>query len=117
MPASCGKSPFHNFLTNLLDRVRSRTLPADSDAMWMVDDSSFKKMDAMMTKNGNKLLGLYDEFSTFLTQIKGKGISKSHDLSTFLSLYNGKSWNRDTGKKLCHGKNVHTIKQSLKYVW
>jgi len=82
MPASSGKSPFHNFLTNLLDRVRSHILPAD------------------------RLLGLHNEFSTFLMQIKGKGISESHDLSTFLPLCNGKSWNRDTGiyisKKLCH---------------
>ena len=28
---------------------------------------------------------------------RGKGISDSHDLSTFRSLYDGKSWNRDTG--------------------
>ena len=64
MPASNGNSLLHNFLTNLLDRVRSLALPADNDTMWMVDDSSFEKMGAIMAMNGNNQLGLYDEFST-----------------------------------------------------
>ena len=57
MPASSGKSPFHNFLTNLLDRVRSHILPADSDVIWMVDDSSFKNMGAMIAKKWKQIVG------------------------------------------------------------
>ena len=54
-------------------------------------------MGALMLKNDNKLMGLYDELSTFMAQIniyRGKGLIESHDLATFLSLYNAKSWNR-----------------------
>ena len=98
MPTGSGKTPLCGFLTNLLDQVRS-CAQTDEDIPWMVDDASMEKMGAIMANNGSRLLGLYDELSTFLTQInvyRGKGISDSHDLSAFLSLYNGKSWNRDT---------------------
>ena len=61
----------------------------------------FEKMGAMMAENDGQLLGIYDELTTFLTQInlfKGKGISDSHDLALFLQLYNGFGWSRKTGK-------------------
>ena len=67
---------------------------------WLLDEASFEKMGELMATNHSKLLGIYDELSTFLAQInvfRGKGLSDSHDLSTFLSLYNGKSWSRATG--------------------
>ena len=57
----------------------------------------FEKMGAMMAENDGQLLGIYDELTTFLTQInlfKGKGISDSHDLALFLQLYNGFGWSR-----------------------
>jgi len=57
-----------------------------------------------MAENHSKLLGLYDELSSFLTQInlyKSRGVSDSHDLALFLQLYNGHPWSRKTGK---HGK-------------
>ena len=50
-----------------------------------------------MATNNSKLLGMYDELSSFLAQInvyRGKGLCDSHDLSTFLS------WNRSTGNGL-----------------
>jgi len=97
MPTSTGKSPLCAFLSEILDKVYRELARDDDAATWMVYDASFEKMDALMAANGNRILGLYDELSTFLTQIKGKGINESHDLSTFLSLYNGKSWKRDTG--------------------
>ena len=103
MPTGSGKTPLCGFLTNLVDKVRS-CAETDDDTPWMVDDASMEKMGAMMANNGSRLLGLYDELSMFLTQInvyRGKVISDSHDLSTFLSLYNGKSWNRDTGMYIC----------------
>ena len=52
-----------------------------------------------MAANHSKLLGMYDELST-LAQIniyRGKGLTDSHNLAT-LSLYNGNSWTRATGK-------------------
>lgn len=100
MPTSTGKSPLCTFLSDLLDKVCSKSAKDDDPGTWMVYDATFEKMGALMAANGNRLLGLYDEFSTFLTQIKGKGICESHDLSTFLSLYNGKPWKRDTGTSL-----------------
>ena len=53
-----------------------------------------------MSKNNGKLFSLYDELSTFLVQMnvyRGKRLCESHDLAIFLSPYNGKSWNHDTG--------------------
>ncbi len=58
-----------------------------------------------MATNDGRLLGLYDELSSFLTQINlygSKGISDSHDTSTFLMLYNGHPWTRRTG---IHARN------------
>lgn len=100
MPTGSGKTPLHGFLNSLIEKVRACSGVGNSDPSWRVDDASFEKLGAMMAENNSKLLGLYDELSTFLTQIniyRGKGIADSHDLSTFLSLYNAKSWNRDTG--------------------
>ena len=71
---------------------------------WNDPEATFEKMGAMMAKNHSKSLGLYDELSTFLTQInlyKSRGISDSHDLALFLHLYNGHPWARRTG--LCSG--------------
>ena len=53
-----------------------------------------------MHSNGSRLIGLYDEFSAFLSQInlyRGRTISESHELSLFLQLFNGHPWRRDTG--------------------
>ena len=94
MPTGSGKTPLFGFLTKLLQKVRNK-LKEDSDAVWLLDEASFEKMGAMMAANGDKLLGLYDELSTFLAQInvyRGKGLLESHDLSMFLSLYNAKSY-------------------------
>ena len=53
-----------------------------------------------MTRNKGRILGLYDELSSFLAQVniyRGRAIIDSHDLGQFLSLYNGKTWSRETG--------------------
>ena len=55
----------------------------------------------LMHENHGKLLGLYDELSTFLTQMnlyRGKGLAESHDLALFLQLYNGHPWMRRRGE-------------------
>ena len=103
MPTGSGKTPLFSYLTNLLKRVQLKCKEASSqgESVWLLDEASFEKMGAIMATNSNKLLGLYDELSTFLSQInvyRGKGLSESHDFATFLSLYNAKSWMRATGK-------------------
>ena len=103
MPTGSGKTPLFSFLTSLLKRVQLKCKSESSkgEGIWLLDEASFEKMGAIMATNNNKLLGLYDELSTFLSQInvyRGKGLSESHDLATFLSFYNAKSWMRSTGK-------------------
>lgn len=72
----------------------------DSDPIWLFQDSTFEKMGMHMADNGGRLLGMFDELSAFLTKIKlysSRGLTDSHELSMFLELYNGNSWNRTTG--------------------
>ena len=60
---------------------------------------------ALMNDNGGWLLGLYDELTTFLTQInlyRACGLTDSHDLGVFLQLYNGYPWTRKTGMEAMH---------------
>ena len=56
-----------------------------------------------MAENGGRLLGLYDELTTFLTQLnlyRGKGLSLTHEMAVFLQLYNGHSWTHATGNDI-----------------
>ena len=104
MPTGSGKTPLFIFLTRILRRVRERLPLTKTHPPWLLDEASFEKMGELMAMNHSKLLGMYDELTTVLAQInvyRGKGLSESHDLSTFLSLYNGKSWTRSTGKLFC----------------
>lgn len=101
MPTGSGKTTLHSFLTGLIDKVRLAGKLKESDPAWCLDEASCEMMGYLMARNNNKMLGLYDEFSTFLAQInvyRGKGLCESYDLATLLSLYDGKSWNRDTGE-------------------
>lgn len=103
MPTGSGKTPLFMFLTSILQKVRDELHLTRAHPPWLLDEASFEKMGELMATNHSKLLGMYDELSTFLAQInvyRGKGLSDSHDLSTFLSLYNGKSWTRATGERL-----------------
>ena len=76
-------------------------------------------MGALIANNDGRLLGLYDELSSFLTQINlygSKGISDSHDTSTFLMLYNGHPWTRRTG--MFHIKLIITYTCStMNFMW
>lgn len=105
MPTGSGKTPLFAFLTGILHKIRSQLKLTNSHPTWLLDEASFEKMGELMASNHSKLLGMYDELSTFLTQInvyRGKGLCDSHDLSTFLSLYTGKSWHRSTGNVCEH---------------
>ena len=100
MPTGSGKTPLFGFLSSLVRQAREKLEISKVDPPWLLDEASFEKMGELMAMNYSKLLGMYDELSTFLAQInvyRGKGLADSHDLATFLSLYNGKSWMRATG--------------------
>ena len=93
MLTGSGKSPLFNYLLHLLRKVRVMCGRKDIHPSWTVDE-------ALMAENDSKLLGLYDELTSFLTRMnlyKSKGISDSHDLAKFLQLYNGQPWSRATG--------------------
>lgn len=105
MPTGSGKTPLFIFLTNIIRKVRAKLQLTMADPPWLLDEASFEKMGDIMASSNGKLLGIYDELSTLLAQInvyRGKGLIESHDLATFLSLYNGKSWARATGKHIKH---------------
>ena len=66
-----------------------------------MQDATFEKMGVLLSDNGGRLLGMYDELSAFLTKIKlyssNRGLSDSHELAMFLELYNATPWTRTTG--------------------
>ena len=89
------------YLKQLVEDTRNNVGFGPETPSWFSDDQSFEKMGALMHANHGKLLGLYDEFAMFLSQInvfRGKGITESHELAVFLQLYGGNSWVRKTGK-------------------
>ena len=97
MPTGSGKSTLCTYISNLIKAVRERV---GSKEVWEVGDSTFEKMGQLMFLNSGRIFGMYDELTTFLTQLnvyQGKGLSNSHELALFLQLYNGHSWSRNTG--------------------
>jgi hypothetical protein len=100
MPTGSGKSPLFKYLLNIFRETRKKCGLGAAKPGWLLEDATFEKMGDLMYSNHGKLMGLYDELSTFLTQInlyRGKGLSESHDLALFLQLYNGTPWIRRTG--------------------
>lgn len=98
MPTGSGKSPLCAYIANILANVKEVIGDASS---WQVEDATFEKMGELMSQNGGRILGMYDELTTFLTQInlyRGRGLADSHELALFLQLYNGYAWTRNTGK-------------------
>lgn len=107
MPTGAGKSTLFKFLKEILGKVRERIEGIERKdgngkvADWVVEEASMEKMGSMMCENSNKLLGIYDELTHFLTQIniyRNRGLSDTHDLAMFLQLYNGLPWSRKTGE-------------------
>jgi len=98
MSTGAGKSPLCTYTESILYTVQSKV--SDEQRCWEVGDTTFEKMGERMSLNSNRLFGIYDELTTFLTKLnvyQGKGLSSSHELSIFLQLYNGHSWKRSTG--------------------
>ncbi len=105
MPTGSGKSTLYKFLLGLLQNLRKRCGRKESHPSWTLEEATFEKMGALMAENDGKLLGLYDELSSFLTGINlynSKGLSESHDIHKFLQLYNGLQWKRRTGKPMLY---------------
>lgn len=101
MPTGSGKSSLFKYLVDITNEIRKSSGCSDDEPPWFVGDSTFEKMGELMSNNKGCLFGLYDELSTFLTQInlyRGKGLAVSHELALFLQLYNGSSWSRQTGQ-------------------
>lgn len=102
MPTGSGKSPLCHYVAKILEEIRVRT---GDKTPWQVEDATFEKMGELMSHNGGRILGMYDELTTFLTQInlyRGRGLADSHELALFLQLYNGYSWTRNTGTCKCN---------------
>ena len=100
MPTGSTKSSLFQYLQGIVVRVRKACGYTGRDPAWLLGDATCEKMGDLMATNGGRLLGLYDELSTFLTQLnlyRGKGLSLSHELAVFLQLFNGHSWTRTTG--------------------
>ena len=100
MPTGSTKSALYQYLLNIVANVREKSGHQSSDPTWLLGDATCEKMGDLMASNGGRLLGLYDEMSTFLSQLnlyRGKGLNMSHELALFLQLYNGHSWTRTTG--------------------
>lgn len=100
MPTGSSKSSLYQFLHAILTRVRKECGSTTRDPSWLLGDASCEKMGDLMSLYGGRLLGLYDELSTFLTQLnlyRRKGLNLTHELALFLQLYNGHPWTRGTG--------------------
>lgn len=103
MPTGAGKSTLFKFLKGVLDTVKTRVSCSSKEKNqpdWNVEEATMEKMGAMMFENNNRLIGIYDELTHFLTQVniyRNRGLSDTHDLAMFLQLYNGLPWSRKTG--------------------
>ena len=100
MPTGSGKSTLCKFLMNLVRKARSQCDEIDGPS-WLSDDQSFEKLGKLMAENHGKSLGLYDELSMFLAQVnvcRGRSVTDSQQVSTFLQLYGSDQWVRRTGE-------------------
>lgn len=78
MPTGSSKSSLYQFLHGVITKVKKECGCTSRDPSWLLGDASCEKMGDLMALNGGRLLGLYDELSTFLTQLnlyRGKGLS------------------------------------------
>lgn len=100
MPTGSTKSALYNYLNSVILQVRRKCGYCPIDAAWLLGDATCEKMGDLMSANNSRLLGLYDELTSFLTQLnlfRGRGLTLSHELALFLQLYNGHAWARATG--------------------
>ena len=101
------KSGALNLLSGALQEIEEMLASRDDDddddcneeetqQQLLIDHFSFEELFNVMSRNGNKVLALYDEMTTFyglLDLFKPNGCS--HDRKTLLNLYNGGKWSRN----------------------
>ena len=58
----------YKYMPKLLEKA-TKMCKVDKGPSWLLEEATFENMRAVMAENRSKLLGLYDELSTFLTQI------------------------------------------------
>ena len=100
MPTGSGKSTLCKLLKKFVCNARVQCGEGEGP-FWLSDDQSFEKLGELMNDNNGKLLGLYDELSMFLAQMnvcRGRNVTDSQQVSTFLQLYGSDQWIRRTGK-------------------
>jgi hypothetical protein len=84
MPTGSSKSSLYKFLHAVITKVKKEYGCTSRDPSWLLGDATCEKMGDLMALNGGRLLGLYDELSTFLTQLnlyRGKGLNLTHELA------------------------------------
>ena len=89
MPTGSTKSALYQYLSSVILRVRKECGYRPIDAVWLLGDATCEKMGDLMAANDGRPLGLYDELTSFLTQLnlyRGKGLTLSHELALFLQL-------------------------------
>lgn len=99
-------------LVSMLLIYLDATLKFVESSPWMLHDSTFEKMGALMHENNGRLLGLFDGLTAFLTKIRlynTRGITDSHELAMFLELYNANPWTRVTGILYICSNTLHAI--------
>ena len=86
MPTGSTKSALYQYLHTVIIKVRERCGCSSRDPTWLLGDATCEKMGDLMASNGGRLLGLYDELSSFLSQLnlyRGKGVALSHELALY----------------------------------
>lgn len=74
MPTGSTKSALYQYLNNIILRVKAKCKCSSRDPAWLLGDATCEKMGDLMASNKGRLLGLYDELITFLSQLKEKAL-------------------------------------------
>ena len=103
----------YKFLQRILKSVQQALEENDIPyKRWTLSDQTFEKLGELMSQNGNKALGLYDELTNFLSQVNlysgNKGLLDTHEFTKVLELFMASDWSRQTGKHYSCQFNIST---------
>ena len=93
----------YKYLVNILANVRTKLATEEIEVKeWLLSDQTFEKLGDIMSQNDCKMLGLYDELTSWLSQVNlysgSKGLLDKHEFTKLLELFSATSWSRQTGK-------------------